>query len=416
MSTHEDLGSEPEAYVLNMDANGLGVARSLGRNGVRVVAVDYKPHNPGMHSRYARPLACPDPVLDPHGCVEALTGDAEAHGHKATIFPTSDEFVLLLYEHRRELARNFLFPAIKEGLAEAIVNKRKLYELAQEAGLETPLALYPGKGCEPPSEGKMRYPAFIKPLYSHLWSRAYRSKGFMTRDQNEMGSILRRIRPSGLEVMVQEYIPGPLENVVSIAVFSGKDGRMSPPYVAKKVRQNPVDNGVGTLVVTSECAEALAKSVVFLRHIQYEGIGELEFKLDPRDGHLKFIELNARPWTQNQLAATGGVNMPLLQYCDLLGLEPPSTGPIASNLRWFDLLSDLSSYGALRERSELSMKDWLRSWARSEVYAYFALDDMRPWVVRMGYGGELAKALVNLIKGPANLYDLPATTSSANRW
>ncbi len=57
--------------------------------------------------------------------------------------------------------------------------------------------------------------------------------------------------------------------------------------------------------------------------IGYRGVGSAEFKLDPADGRLKFIELNPRYWMQNELAAFCGAIMALAQYLDLSGREVP---------------------------------------------------------------------------------------------
>jgi hypothetical protein len=48
------------AIILCASFNGLAIARSLGRRGVPVFAVDSRPWEVGMHSRYVRPLTLPD--------------------------------------------------------------------------------------------------------------------------------------------------------------------------------------------------------------------------------------------------------------------------------------------------------------------------------------------------------------------
>ena len=41
--------------------NGLAAVRSLGRAGIRVLALDHRPSALGFRSRYAEPLLSPDP-------------------------------------------------------------------------------------------------------------------------------------------------------------------------------------------------------------------------------------------------------------------------------------------------------------------------------------------------------------------
>src|SRR5436853_439874 len=57
----------PAAVVADVGwVNGLAAIRSLGRNGVRALAVDHRPWALGFRSRYATPVAAPDP--GPVGC------------------------------------------------------------------------------------------------------------------------------------------------------------------------------------------------------------------------------------------------------------------------------------------------------------------------------------------------------------
>src|SRR6058998_3476676 len=52
--------------------NGLAAIRSLGRAGVRVLAVDHRPSALGFRSRYAERLLSPDPFEDEHRFVNFI--------------------------------------------------------------------------------------------------------------------------------------------------------------------------------------------------------------------------------------------------------------------------------------------------------------------------------------------------------
>ena len=52
--------------------NGLAAIRSLGRRGLRVLALDHRPYALGFRSRYAEPRLAPDPLEDEDGFVAAL--------------------------------------------------------------------------------------------------------------------------------------------------------------------------------------------------------------------------------------------------------------------------------------------------------------------------------------------------------
>jgi len=67
--------------------NGLAAVRSLGRAGIRVLALDHRESALGFRSRYAEPVLTPDPQDEP-AYVDFLAGlDVEG----APVFATHDE-------------------------------------------------------------------------------------------------------------------------------------------------------------------------------------------------------------------------------------------------------------------------------------------------------------------------------------
>lgn len=387
------------AYVLGMDANGLGVARSLGRRGIEVYGLDPRPNVPGMRSRYVHPLVCPDSVESPDSLVRMLTEHAGRNG-KGILYPTTDAFVLLVSRHRKELSRNFRFNLPPERVIEMVVNKRLQYEEATRLGIPIPKTIYPQTMAE--LRDRMReieLPAFIKPCYPFQWYGTFGSKGFIANNVQELVDGFQRALSMGIGVMVQEFIVGPSSSMYSVATYVSQAGKISRPCVWQKLRQEPVDSGVGSFVRTVKEPTIEELGARLLRGVGYTGIAEAEFKRDERDGRFKLIELNARSWLQNALAARAGLDTIYLQYLDLTGGTLPENGPCAEGVRWLDLLSDIQTYWVLKERHELTTKDWIRSWWGAEVHAYGALDDLRPSILRYDYGMALAKTMMVLAKG-----------------
>ena len=63
----------PAAVVFNCHITGLAVARSLGRRGVPVIALDRDENGFGLHSRYTLVAGrCPYPLEDERGFVDLL--------------------------------------------------------------------------------------------------------------------------------------------------------------------------------------------------------------------------------------------------------------------------------------------------------------------------------------------------------
>src|SRR5205085_4017533 len=77
----------PAAVVDVGWVNGLAAVRSLGRAGIRVLALDHRPSALGFRSRYAEPLLMPDPQ-DEAAFVDFL---ATLEVEDAPVFATHDE-------------------------------------------------------------------------------------------------------------------------------------------------------------------------------------------------------------------------------------------------------------------------------------------------------------------------------------
>jgi len=94
----------PVAFVVYMGTNGLGIARSLGREGIPIAGVDFDPKTPGLVSRYWRPLVSSDPSISPKGVVRLLVEEAKKLGEGAVLLLASDDYVLMASRNRKELS------------------------------------------------------------------------------------------------------------------------------------------------------------------------------------------------------------------------------------------------------------------------------------------------------------------------
>jgi D-aspartate ligase len=389
----------PAAFVLHMGTNGLGVARSLGREGVRVVGVDFEPRALGFSSRYCHPVLCPDAIRDPDGVVEVLIMEADRFKEKPILYTSSDAFVLLLSRNRKVLEDHFRFAMSSSDIIEGLMDKRRLYDWAEKVGTPYPRTLYPNDPSDlEEMKDRILYPAFIKPYYSHLWAKRYNNKGFVVNNYREVVERFGLIFPSGLDAMIQTVVQGPESNISTVSTYIGANGNPIKSFVHRRIRGVPKDFGVATLAISAHDDELTEMALKFYKDIGYRGIGSLEFKKDERDDEYKLMELNARPWLSIMLATFAGVNFPYIQYLDLLGRVTPENREYKAGLRWFDSLGDLESYWAYRQEHSLPFKDWVRSWLGSECHARFAWDDIRPSLVAAEYGVAYIKLLNRLSK------------------
>lgn len=387
------------AYILGASTpNGVGVARSLGREGIDIVAVDHRADAAGLRSRYVRPMVMPDPVRQPGDTLEMLLNEAPP-SEKGVLFPTSDAFVLFISRFQEELGERYLFCIPPRQLLEKIVNKHLQYQEAIRLGAPLPPTFFPSNMTDVRDiMDRLSYPAFIKPYYSHLWYERFGNKGFKVWSPAELKERYETIFAHGLQALVQTIIQGPNTNHVKVCAYYGQDGERHALFLTRKIRQFPVEFGIGTTMESFHDPLVKRIGLDFMENIGYRGIGSIELKLDDRTGKYMMIELNPRLWAQNIQATCAGVNFPLIQYLDVTGQQMGEEPEWRDGVRWMDAFEDAQSFWWYHQRGQMNVTDLIRSWMDVDCAAYFALDDPGPFLCQTGHGVETMRLVVNLLK------------------
>ena len=293
--------------------NGLAAIRSLGRTGIRVLAVDHRPSALGFRSKYAEPLLSPDPFEDEHRFVNVVRALGEL-----VVFPTHDDSLNAIARYADDLQVLTPFPAWD--VLERVQSKRTQLEQAAAVGIDIP-TLDPGT-----------FPVIVKPERSVEFKRRYRRQAFRCETAAELEEALAQTEEFG--PIVQELIPGGDDTLYSVGSYLDADGRALGVFCGRKLRQTPPGIGtcrVGEAIWVEEVVEAALR---LLAAFEYRGISQVEFKRDPRDGRFKLMEINARLWQWHGLASACGVDLPRIAYADLTGDTPPPAEMNGNGKRW----------------------------------------------------------------------------------
>lgn len=288
-----------------------------------------------------------------------------------------------------------------EDVAEGVVNKRRLYELAAANGTPFPKSYFPGTYDEAVAvKDSLRYPAFIKPYWGHQWRRYFGGihKGFKVQSPEEFLARFREVLDSGHPALVQSYITSPDDNVFSLSLYLSQTGEVLAAFPRRQVRQYPPNSGTVTLAISERNAELVANGTHFCRSIGYRGIVGLEYKLDREDNQYKLLDFNPRLMLSDALTAYCGINLALLQYLDLTCQTPAPRRDYLEGVTWSDTMADFHSFKQYHERGELGFKDWLNSLRRARVFAVFAWDDPLPFLLNSKFGLSYGRILEYAIR------------------
>jgi D-aspartate ligase len=372
----------PGAIVLGSDYKALGIVRSLGRHGIPVWVVE-DDHALASYSRYCvRTLSWPAATEAQR--VAYLLELSERHPVAGwTIFPTDDETAALLSRNRRALAERYLPTVPRWDVLRWAYDKRLTYRLAAGLDIDHPRTHYP-QTAEDLRSLDLRYPAILKPAVRADLNRFTMSKAWRVEDPADL--VARYAEASGLIdpslIMVQDLIAGDGACQLSYAALC-RDGRPVASVVARRTRQWPMDFGrASTYVETIEApdVEDIAKRLLAVLH--YDGIVEVEFKRDPRDGRLKLLDINPRVWGWHTLGGRAGVDFPYLLWRMTTGASVPEKRG-TSGVRWVRALTDLpTALGEMRAR-RLSIGAYLSSLRGPIEFAILAVDDPVPALVEL---------------------------------
>ncbi len=397
------------AFVLGMHETGLAAARCLGREGISVKGFDIGASRAGFRSRFCTAQVCPDPLHQPDELVRFLRQQAGEGPQRVVLLPTSDLFFLFLSRHRAQLADRFLMSLPAEEVAESVVNKRRLYELAAANGTPYPKSYFPGTYDEALAvKDALRYPAFIKPYWGHQWRRHFGGlhKGFKVQSAEEFLSRFQEVLASGHSALVQSYVISPDDNLFSLSLYVSQTGEVLAAFPRRQVRQYPPNSGTVTLAISEHNPGLVADGARFCQSIGYRGIAGLEYKRDGEDNQYKLLDFNPRLMLSDALTAYCGINLPLLQFLDLTGQAPAPRRETMEGVKWLESIADFHAFQHYHARGELTFKDWLKSLWGARVFALFAWDDPLPFLVArrfgLAYGRVLQYAIKNLLQAKGN--------------
>lgn len=370
------------ALVIGGDYRGLGIVRSLGRQGIPVWVLRDE-HAVASTSRYCR-RSLPWPALDESQQVEYLLRLGAKHRLDGwALYPTGDESAALIARHHEVLSERFRLTTPPWEVMRWAYDKRLSYRLAAEVGVDHPWTRRIGSREEIATLDCV-FPVILKPAHKERELNSLTTdKAWRVEDRQELldryDEACELMTPD--VVIVQELIPGGGETQLSYVALC-EEGRVLVQAAARRARQYPVDFGrASTYVEIVDLPELEEPARRLLAAMRYTGMIEVEFKRDPRCGSYKLLDINPRAWGWHTLCQRAGIDFPYLQWRMLYG-EPVHGVRARSGVRWVRMAMDLRAAVAEIRQGRLSPRAYLRSlWGQPLEFAIFAADDPLPALV-----------------------------------
>jgi predicted ATP-grasp superfamily ATP-dependent carboligase len=360
----------------------MGAIRCFGVAGVPVVNVFYADSDFAQISRHVRHrVRSPHPEHDEQGFVDVLVDCARRFG-RCLLVPANDATLGVISRRKRELEAHHVVAAADWSITEKVIDKKHTYALAHAIGVPAPRTENPESKADLERVGAtFMFPCLVKPRESHRYAEIFRAKVARVRNREELAVEYDRAMAAGIHVMVQEYIPGDDTHSYNYNCYRSQGQCID--FTAQKLRLAPPGFGLPRVVVSRDVPELVSPARRILDALGYAGYSCTEFKLDPRDGVHKFMEVNGRV-NRSILHTLGcGLNFPWIMYRDLmLGEAVSAPSRIPDPVYWIDLASDVRYSLRGWKLEGFGIDGYLRPYRGRKVFAVGDGLDVMPFLKR----------------------------------
>lgn len=374
--------TDTPVVVVNGQLGALAIMRSLGPLGVPLYGVSDQLTAPALRSRYCLERFAlrfdedrPEPYLD------GLLALGRKLGRRAVLIATSDETTQFVSDNAEALSEHFVFQNNSPRLVRQLASKREMFGLATKHDVPTPDTRFPQRLEDVLAYAETgRFPVMLKGIYGNRLQLRTRKKMAIVQTPRELIDAYRAMEdPDSPNLMIQELIPGDDDQVF---IFNGYFNRQSEclvGYTGYKVRQFPVHVGCASLGECRWVEKVATTTIDFMKAIGYQGILDIGYRLDPRDGQYKVLDINPRVGQAFRLfVSENDHDVVKALYLDLTDQEQPATSPSREGRRWmiedYDIISSLD----YRREGTLTFGDWVRSFKGLEEGAWFDWRDPAP--------------------------------------
>lgn len=387
----------------------VSIARNLGALGIPIIASG-PAGSRAMYSKYCQQaFRIPANVSAKSYWYDLLLSGQNSDLEGSVLFAGGDPSLEFLEENRQALNKKYIVEEFIPELRRAMLDKAETLDLAMKAGVPAPR--FWRIDCEQDIinlRNEVCFPLMVKPLDSNAFINEFGRKLFIIEnDFDEVIETALLCRNRGQKIMLVEMIPGPDSLLSSYYTYRTSSGQLLYDYTKSVIRRWPVNRGGGCFHQSEWLPETAALGRKLFETIGWQGIANVEFKRDLRDGQLKIIEVNGRFTAGHSLVTKCGAPIDLIIYCYLTGQAIPTFETYSQSLRMWYPMRDFLAYRQLSKVGELSFAAWIKSiFAQKLVLPYLRLNDLGPSVV------EFSSNVWRFLKSPIGFFNKTLTRRS----
>ncbi len=373
----------PPVVVVGLDCiTGMQTARVYARRGIPVFGVARDAGHFCCRTRACKQLYTTD--IDGPALIDCLLSIAAELEEKLVLIPCTDNCVLQIAHHRQRLEPWYYFAQPAPETIERLTDKSRFPQFATEHGLPIPKSFNLTTLADAQTSAReVTYPAVLKPaIKTVFWLNHTNKKAVIVNSADELLAAFEHYSVWTRTLLLQEWIPGPLENHYTCDAYFDAHSRPLVTFTSHKLRQWPPHTGVGSISQECDNETVRREAIRLFQAAGFHGLGYVEMKRHERTGEYLIIEPNVgRPTGRSTCAEATSVEMLYTMYCDLVGLPlPANRQQHFTATKWIYWKRDLRASWDLWRRGELTLPDWWRSTRGPKACAVFSWSDPVPFL------------------------------------
>jgi len=313
--------------------SSVAVIRSLGKKGLKVTAGEETKFATGFFSRYCKyRVVYPSPQKNRGQFVDFLIKVLKNERYDV-LFPVADPCLEPIIDEEEEISKYTHIALPPRKIFMRAYDKEVTLKIAIENNIPCPKTYFVNNLEEVNSiAGQLKYPVIIKPRKS-----SGRRGIEVCTTPKELLVKYRKVSVNHDKPLIQEYIPyGDEIGVYTLFNFNSEPVALT---VQRRIRSYPPSGGPSTLreTIKNELSRKVIKiAFKLLKTMKWIGVAMVEFRIDPRDGIPKLMEVNPRFWGSLQLSILAGVDFPYLLYKMMMNedIEPVFDYKEGIRCRW----------------------------------------------------------------------------------
>ena len=286
----------------------LSIVRSLGRKGIKLDCASDSIDALSFHSKHCSSrYHYPEPK-DEKAFIDAVVTLLEGGDYILPYF-TNENTLLPISANRKKIEAHTTLPLPSMKSMDIASDKAQTMAYAEKIGIPTPKTRFPRSLDDAVDlADDIGYPVVLKPRKSS------NAKGiFYCKDEAELRSGWAEVVKEFTDPILQEYIPQGGEAMGLEALYN-ENSQSSASFIHKRIREYPLSGGPSTLRESIKDPLIGELGLKMLDALKWNGVAMVEFKVDPRDGQPKLMEINPRFWGSLPLSIAAGVDFPYLLY------------------------------------------------------------------------------------------------------